>query len=174
MAVTNHIDKYDLDADVKLFYQEAAMYLLYGLLAEDKPNIEYQTYTTGNTRYREWWKLTQNRIIGPTAVPFAHANIADIDPYIFDVDDNYNHIISDFILLNYDARLCILSLSNYDEVIVDMLASSIANMQREQIQHGYAYLSFVQQLATLTNEKSILDKTHSQQYDGATMSPEDI
>ncbi len=174
MSIVNHIDKYNLDADVKEFYMTAAMYILHGIMAEEKSDVIYTTYPVGNTRHRDWGKFTQNRIIGPSAVPFSHIKTEDINPYICDLGDTNNHMFSDFIVLNNQAKMCILDISNYNEVIVDMLASSMHTMKAELISQSYGYLSFTQQLLTLMNEKKYVDRTHSEQYTGATLDPEQI
>ena len=174
MSIVNHIDKYNLDADVKEFYMTAAMYILHGIMAEEKSDVTYTTYPIGFTRHRDWGKFTQDRIIEPSAVPFLHINTAEIDPYTFDLGDDNNHMFSDFIVLNNQAKMCILDISNYNEVIVDMLASSMHNMKSEQMSQAYAYLSFTQQLLTLMNEKKYADRTSAQQYTGAMVDPEQI
>jgi len=174
MAVTNHISKYTINADILASYKRAAMYLLYGAVARVKPTMTYTEYPAGLTRHRDCSKLCQDRILGPTAQPLLNFDNLDFNMYLFTFDDDKNHLIADFLHLEYATDLCILSMDNNNEVLVDLMASAIHNMQQDQISLAYMYLSCVQQLLTLIGEKDFLDKQHSQQYDGATLDPHEI
>ena len=176
MAIINHLNKYTIDTDIANSYKRAAMYLLYGAMAKVKPILSYTEYPAGNSQIRDWAKLCQDRIIEPSAQRLSHVdNDEDVfNMYLMSFDDEKNHLIADILYLENKTDLCILSIDNNNEAIVDLMSTSIHNMQQDQISISYMYFSAVQQFLTLVGEKDFLDKVHSQQYDGATLDPHDI
>jgi hypothetical protein len=170
----NHLDKYTIDADILESYKRASMYLLYGAMIKAHPVTDHTEYPVGLTRYRDPSKLCQDRIMEPSAQPLSHMDNDEFDMYNFSFSDDKNHLIADILYLEYATNLCILSLDNNDEVIVDIMASAIHNMQQDQISKAHMYLSCVQSLLSFIGEKDFLDKQHVQQYDGAQLDPADL
>jgi hypothetical protein len=171
MAIVNHLSKYTIDSDILASYKRAAMFLLYGVMIKANPTTTHTEYPVGLTRYRDPSKLCQDRILEPSIQPFAHMDNEYFDMYTFDFEDEKNHLIADILYLENATNLCILPMDNNNEVIVDFMATAIHNMQQDQVSLAYAYLSATQQLLSFVGEKDMLDKQHSQQYDGAQLDP---
>lgn len=171
MAIINHLSKYTIDSDILASYKRAAMYLLYGAMIQANPTTTHTEYPVGLTRYRDPSKLCQDRILQPTIQPLSHVDNEHFDMYTFEFDDEKNHLVADILYLENATNLCILSMDNNNEVIVDFMASAIHNMQQDQISTAYMYLSATQQLISFIGEKDIFDTIHSQQYDGAQLDP---
>lgn len=169
--ITNHISKYTIDSDILASYKRAAMYLLYGAMIKANPTTTHTEYPVGLTRYRDPSKLCQDRILEPTAQPLSHIDNDHFNMYSFSFDDDKNHLIADLLYLENKTDLCILTMDNNNEVIIDFMITAIHNMQQDQIPVANMYLSAVQMLLSFIGEKDFMDKQHSQQYDGATMDP---
>ena len=175
MAIVNHIEKYNLDATTQAFYMTAAVYLSYGLLLrrghQSVHTPEYVDYSAGTTRHRECWKFTQDRLIKPSALSLRNVDDEDLDVYTFDIDEDDNFLISDFLILENACTMPSFDITSYDYSIIDILASSFVNMLKQRFKEAYMYLSFYNTLRSLLLETDMIDKTHTEQYDKASVDP---
>jgi len=161
MAILNHIDKNTPTADLRQGLLQAANALFYGYMVAGKKCMVHTEYNSGVTRWRDWWKVTQNIIYPPCAVVTEQMRIEDIEEYTFtsQKETPTNHIVADYLFLNNNVMITEFDPTDTDHVITDYAASAMDNMIKGNIENAYAYLAAVNQLMTMAQEKDAFDKS---------------
>ena len=146
MSIVNHIDKNTPTATLKDSLLTAGNNILYGFSAAGKKALVTTAYTTGTNRIRNWGKLTQNRLVKPSAMVLRHMDMANFDIYTFTMnagcEDNF--LFGDYLIIKDDMTLFEFDPTENENVMSDMLATHFHDMILQDIQMAYAYLSFMQ------------------------------
>ena len=146
MPILNHIDRLSPSADVRSSLLSAANALLYGYVDSGKKALETMAYVPGLTMHADWRKLTRSRITGPSAKTLRNIDLPHFDKYTFTMEDGYedNFLMGIYILLEDYATLYMFNPDLRENVIADILASSMHCMLLGDTKQAFAYLSFLQ------------------------------
>lgn len=144
MSILNHIDRHGPSVDLRAGLLRAANCIAYGHLALCKKGIKHTEFPAGITTWRSTGKLTEERLLGPCAMVMRHMNIPKLDMYTFEIDENYEgkYLFGDILHLDNDVKMFVFDPDENENVISDVLASSMHCMLLGEHSEAYAYLQF--------------------------------
>lgn len=179
----NLIKQYDLDNEVEDSLLSVGNFINHWYMSKKSGHVTYKSFSS-KSRYNDWWRISQDKITNPIIMRVSTPDSNDIDQYSFSMlkentdstDDNL-YFIGGYLLTNNEhsqIELPIVGIDNYDNVLADLMASSIASLlYTRELNMTYAYLRVVQLLQSLSLDKSI-EYTQSKSVIGRSISPHQL
>lgn len=160
MAIVNHIYLFDLPTDINNSLLRGSGYLAYDTSIKYR-ELEY-TDVTPITRTNNWWQLTNSRSVTPLAMVRRKLDLTLLDEATFLHDDPSITFAGGLVLGDFvSAKIPTYNPDNYEHVLSDMIASSIACMIKGYRSRAYSYLRFAQLLISLSEGQKREDTIQS-------------